>query len=209
MSVDPIRPDLAAGAVAVPSDGLAALFANAGKAGGLGRGPAPVERWNPPYCGAIDMRIAADGTWFYMGSPIGREAMVRLFASVLRKDADGETYLVTPAERCGIRVDDAHFVAVEMEAEGSGEAQRLTFRTGVGDIVTAGPAHGLRFAFDAAHGGVKPYLLVRGRLEARINRTVTYQLFDRGIERDIDGIRWFGVWSDVVFFPIQRADEIT
>ena len=190
------------------ADGLASLMANAGKAGSVGKGPAPVEKWNPPYCGSIDMRIAGDGTWFYMGSPIGREAMVRLFASVLRKDEDGETYLVTPVERCGIRIDDAPFVAVEMHCAGVGAAQQLTFRTNVGDIVEAGPYHALRFAIDMEHGGVKPYVLVRGRLEARINRAVTYQMLDLGNEQDIDGERWFGVWAGQQFFPIQRADEI-
>ena len=154
------------------------------------------------------MRIAADGTWFYMGSPIGREAMVRLFASVLRKDDDGETYLVTPVERCGIRVEDAPFVAVELHAEGEGASQRLTFRTNVGDIVAAGSDHPLRFAIDTEHGGVKPYVHVRGRLEARINRAVTYQVLDLGTEQDLEDGRWFGIWSDETFFPIQRAEEI-
>lgn len=191
-----------------PADGLSALIANAGKAGGVGRGPAPVEKWNPPYCGMIDMRIAADGTWFYMGSPIGREAMVRLFASVLRKDEDGGTYLVTPVERCGIRVDDVPFVAVELHAEGEGVAQRLTFRTNVGDIVTAGPEHPLRFVVDAANAGVRPYFTVRGRLEARVNRAVTYQLLDLGVETEHAGERWFGVWSGGAFFPIQKADDL-
>jgi hypothetical protein len=190
------------------TDGLAGLLANAGKAGGVGKSPAPVETWDPPYCGAIDMRIAADGTWFYMGSPIGREAMVRLFASVLRKDEDGETYLVTPVERCGIRVDDAPFLAVEMLSIGDGDAQRLTFRTNVGDIVEAGSDHPIRFAIDRDNGGVKPYILVRGRLEARVNRPVTYQMLDLGDEQVIDGQRWFGVWSGQMFFPIQRAEEI-
>jgi hypothetical protein len=203
MSADPLHP-----APASSADGLASLFANAGKAGGVGKGPAPVEKWNPPYCGAIDMRIAADGTWFYMGSPIGREAMVRLFASVLRKDEDGETYLVTPVERCGIRVDDAPFLAVEMHSTGEGETQRLTFRTNVGDIVEAGPDHALRFSIDTDHGGVKPYILVRGRLEARINRPVTYQMLDLGSEHDVHGRRWFGVWSGQIFFPIQPAEDI-
>ncbi len=201
MSTDPSPPNHS-------PDGLAALFANAGKAGGVGKGPAPVEKWDPHYCGVIDMRIAADGTWFYMGSPIGREAMVRLFASVLRKDADGETYLVTPVERCGIRVDDAPFVAVEMHVSGEGRAQSLTFRTNVGDIVAAGPDNPIRFVIDPDHGGVKPYIGVRGRLEARVNRTVTYQLFDLGVDELHEAERWFGVWSGGVFFPIQRADEI-
>ncbi len=154
------------------------------------------------------MRIAADGTWFYMGTPIGREAMVRLFASVLRRDADGETYLVTPVERVGITVDDAHFVAVEMEPQGHGASQVLTFRTNVGDIVAAGPEHRLRFTIDTENGGVKPYILVRGRLEARVNRTVTYQMLDLGEEHAIDGVNWFGVWSGGEFFPAQKAAEI-
>jgi hypothetical protein len=183
-------------------------MANAGRAGGVGKGPAPVERWDPPYCGPIPMRIAADGTWFYMGSPIGREAMVRLFASVLRKDADGETYLVTPVERCGIEVDDAPFVVVELYVEGDGNRQTLSLRTNVGDIVTVGPEHSLRFSIDSDNGGVKPYVHVRGRLEARVNRAVTYQLLDMGAEHVLDGVRWFGVWSGGLFFPIQPADEI-
>lgn len=190
------------------ADGLSALIANAGKAGGVGRGPAPVETWNPPYCGMIDMRVAADGTWFYMGSPIGREAMVRLFASVLRKDEDGGTYLVTPVERCGIRVDDVPFVAVELHVEGEGSDQRLTFRTNVGDIVQVDAEHPLRFVVDAANDGVKPYFTVRGRLEARVNRAVTYQLLDHGVEKDHDGQTWFGVWSGGSFFPIERADRL-
>jgi hypothetical protein len=190
------------------NDGLANLLANAGKAGGVGKGPAPVDVWNPAFCGTIPMRIAPDGTWFYMGSPIGREAMVRLFASVLRKDADGETYLVTPVERVGIAVDDAHFVAVEMHAEGDASAQVLTFRTNVGDIVVAGPEHPIRFTIDTENGGVKPYILVRGRLEARVNRTVTYQMLDLGTEDMIGSTRWFGVRSGGQFFPIQPADEI-
>ncbi len=195
-------------AAASPADGLSALIANAGKAGGVGRGPAPVETWNPPYCGPIDMRIAADGTWFYMGSPIGREAMVRLFASVLRKDEDGGTYLVTPVERCGICVDDVPFVAVELHAEGEGRDQRLTFRTNVGDIVTVDAAHPLRFVVDAANDGVKPYFIVRGRLEARVNRAVTYQLLDLGVEAEHEGARWFGVWSGGTFFPVEKAEHL-
>ncbi|TPQ51365.1 DUF1285 domain-containing protein, partial [Prosthecomicrobium hirschii] len=115
--------------------GLEALIARAGQI----RGTPPVDRWNPPFCGDIDMRIAADGTWFYMGTPIGREALVRLFASVLRRDEDGRTYLVTPVEKCGIRVDDAPFLAVEMQAVGAEAEQKLVFRTNVGDIVEAGP----------------------------------------------------------------------
>ncbi|HEX2255572.1 MAG TPA: DUF1285 domain-containing protein, partial [Afifellaceae bacterium] len=110
--------------------GLAALAAHAGKPAAA----RPVESWNPPHCGRIDMRIGADGTWFYRGSPIGREALVRLFASVLRREPDGEYVLVTPVEKLGIAVDDAPFVAVEMAGEGEGANQSLTFRTDVGDL---------------------------------------------------------------------------
>ncbi|MEJ1160793.1 DUF1285 domain-containing protein [Prosthecomicrobium sp. N25] len=183
--------------------GLEALMRRAGSH----KGPPPVETWNPPFCGDIDMRIAADGTWFYMGTPIGREALVRLFASVLRRDEDGRTYLVTPVERCGITVDDAPFVAVEMQAVGEGEARRLVFRTNVGDVVEAGPAHPLRFEIVPGNDGLKPYLHVRGRLEARLARPVMYELVAEGVERDIDGRPWFGVWSDGTFFPIVPAED--
>ncbi len=126
-------------------------------------GNSPVERWNPDFCGDLDMEIKADGTWFYMGTPIGRKQLVRLFSTVLRKDEDGRTYLVTPVEKVGIRVEDAPFIAVEMEVSGEGEAQVLTFRTNVGDVVEAGAQHSLRFAVEPASGGLKPYILVRGR----------------------------------------------
>ncbi|TIX78989.1 MAG: DUF1285 domain-containing protein, partial [Mesorhizobium sp.] len=116
--------------------GLDALISRAARAG---KGPAPVERWNPAFCGDLDMEIREDGTWFYQGTPIGRMPLVQLFSSVLRKDEDGKTYLVTPAERVGIRVVDAPFIAVEMDVSGSGDSQVITFRTNVGDVVEAGP----------------------------------------------------------------------
>src|SRR6218665_3028615 len=130
---------MATGEIQGSSDaaGLAALITRAAAETG-GRGLPPVERWNPPFCGDIDMEIRADGTWFYMGTPIGRAPLVRLFSTVLRKDEDGKTYLVTPVERVGIRVVDAPFLAVEMNASGEGDAQVLTFRTNVGDVVEAG-----------------------------------------------------------------------
>lgn len=187
--------------------GLDALIARAGAGAGAGRGTPPVETWNPPFCGDIDMRIAADGTWFYMGTPIGREALVRLFASVLRRDADGRTYLVTPVEKCGITVDDAPFLAVEMQAVGAGPDQRLVFRTNVGDVVEAGPDHPLRFEIDRDNGGLKPYLHVRGRLEALVGRAVMYDLVGVGAETAQDGTDWFGVWSNRRFFPILPAEE--
>ena len=187
--------------------GLAGLMAKFGGAGDS-RGPAPVERWNPPFCGDIDMRIASDGTWFYCGSPIGREAMVRLFASVLRRDSDGKTYLVTPVEKCGITVDDVPFLAVELVAEGDGEDQVLALRTNVGDIVTVDADHPLRFAHDAHNAGLKPYVLVRGRLEARLTRAALYDLVEHGSESALDGRSWFGVWSSGRFFPIVETAEL-
>lgn len=189
------------------ASGLTGLAARLGGAG-LARGPAPVERWNPPFCGDIDMRIATDGTWFYAGTPIGREAMVRLFASVLRRDDDGRTYLVTPVEKCGITVEDVPFLAVDLVGEGDDEAQVLTMRTNVDDVVTVGADHPLRFAHDPGNHGLKPYVLVRGRLEARLTRAVLYDLVERGSESMVDGATWFGVWSAGRFFPIVPTADL-
>lgn len=182
--------------------GLSALIARAAR---TGRGLPPVERWNPDFCGDIDMEIGADGTWFYLGTPIGRMPLVRLFSTVLRKDADGRTYLVTPVEKLGIRVADAPFVAVEMNARGDGDEQVLTFRTNVGDVVEAGPAHPLRFADEPRTGGLKPYLLVRGRLEALLSRPVMYELVERGEEIDVGGTAMFCVRSGGETYPIMPA----
>jgi hypothetical protein len=168
-----------------------------------GKGPAPVERWDPPYCGDIGMRIRADGVWLYQGSPIGRMRLVKLFASVLRRDADGRHYLVTPAEKVDVAVEDAPFLAVEMQVAGSGRAQRLTFRTNVDDIVEAGPAHPIRFAVEPGSGGLKPYLLVRGRLEALVTRALYYDLVELAVEEVRDGRRQLGLWSSDAFFPMQ------
>lgn len=175
--------------------------------GGIARakGAPPVERWNPPYCGEIDMRIAADGTWFYNGTPIGRPALVRLFASILRKDAD-RYVLVTPVERVGIAVEDAPFQAVEMAVEGAGAPRRIAFRTNVDDLVEVGPGHPLRFERDAT-GGVKPYLRVRGELWARVSRALAYDLVALGEEREIDGERLFGVIVGGDFFVVAPASE--
>ena len=162
------------------------LQALIGRAEQAGKGAPPVERWNPPFCGDIDMAIRADGTWTYLGSPIGREALVRLFASVLRKDEDGRTYLVTPVERLGIRVEDAHFLAVEMSRDERGTGPFLTFRTNVGDVVEAGPDHPLRFALGGAEPSFEPYLGVRGRLEAKLTRALAFDLADF-VEEDEDG----------------------
>ncbi len=189
--------------------GLAALIsrASAQTSGGKPTLP-PVERWEPPFCGNLDMEIRADGTWFYMGTPIGREPLVRLFSTVLRKDEDGRTYLVTPVEKVGIRVQDAHFVAVEMSAtEDTGESV-LTFRTNVGDVVEAGPEHRLRFEIVGENHELKPYLAVRGRLEALVSRAVMYDLVERGEVVDVDGKAMFVVRSRGAVFPVMPADEL-
>ncbi len=170
------------------------------------RGPAPVHLWNPPYCGEIDMRIAADGTWFYMGSPIGRAPLVQLFSSILRRD--GEQYvLVTPVERVGIRVDDAPFLAVEMQVENPGPDQKLSFRTQVEDVVAVDGEHPLRFEAGAADG-VKPYFKVRGELWALVKRALFYDLVALGGVEPWQGENWFGVRSSGQFFPMRPAREI-
>ena len=165
-----------------------------------GKGPAPVEKWNPPYCGDIGMRIRSDGVWLYPGSPIGRMPLVKLFAGVLRKDADGKHYLVTPAEKVDVAVDDAPFLAVEMEVQGSGREQSLIFRTNVDDIVEAGPEHPLRFAIEPGSEGLKPYLLVRGRLEALVTRALYYDLVELAVDGDEGAAS--GLWSGGAFFPM-------
>jgi uncharacterized protein len=171
-----------------------------------GRGPAPVHLWNPPDCGDIDMRIAADGTWFYCGSPIGRLPLVQLFASILRRDGD-RYVLVTPVERVGIRVDDAPFLAVEMRVEGDDGDSRLTFRTNVEDIVTVDEQHPLRFERGAAEG-LKPYVRVRGDLWALVKRALFYDLVDLGATERWRDAAWFGVRSSGLFFPMCPASEI-
>ena len=185
--------------------GLQALIARAARAG---KGLPPVERWNPPFCGELDMEIRSDGTWYYMGSPIGRQALVQLFSTVLRKDEDGRTYLVTPVEKVGVRVEDAPFVAVEMDVSWEGQNQRLTFRTNVGDVVAAGAENPLRFVDEDDTGGLKPYLHVRGRLEALVARPVMYQMVDVGEELEIDGRPMFCVRSAGEIFPIMPAEKL-
>ena len=192
-------------AAATDSAGLEALISRAARAG---KGAAPVDKWNPDFCGDLDMEIKADGTWFYMGTPIGRMPLVQLFSSVLRKDEDGNTYLVTPVEKVGIRVEDAHFLAVEMDVSGSGEGQVLTFRTNVGDVVEAGAEHPLRFVDEDETGGLKPYLHVRGRLEALVARPVMYQLAEIGEEIDVDGRAMFCVRSKGEIFPVMPIAEL-
>ncbi|MBB3101853.1 DUF1285 domain-containing protein [Azomonas macrocytogenes] len=167
--------------------------------------PAPVHLWNPPFCGDLDMRIARDGTWYYLGTPIGRPAMVRLFSRVIRRD--GEAYfLVTPVEKVGIQVEDVPFVAVRLEASGQGEEQVLVFTTHVGDEVMAGPEHPIRIELDPETQEPSPYVHVRANLEARIHRNVFYPLVELAVPKDIEGQGWLGVWSQGVFFPIGPVE---
>lgn len=172
-----------------------------------GKGLPPIHSWNPPFCGDLDMRITRDGTWFYEGTPIGRPALVRLFSTILRKDGD-DYFLVTPVEKVGITVEDAPFVAVDFDSSGEGEDQRLTFHTNVGDTVTAGPDTPLRFVRDAETGEPSPYVLVRDRLEALIDRKSFYRLVELGVEKEVDGLIWFGIWSAGTFFPMIPAAEL-
>lgn len=202
---DETRPRNESLAAAGDAGGLEALISRAARAD---KSPAPVERWNPKFCGDIDMEIKADGTWFYLGTPIGRMPLVQLFSSVLRKDEDGRTYLVTPVEKVGIRVEDAPFVAVEMFASGAGEEQVLTFRTNVGDVVQAGPEHPIRFVDEPGTDGLKPYVHVRGRLEALVARSVMYELVELGEELTVDGRNMFAVRSKGAIFPIMPVEHL-
>jgi uncharacterized protein len=170
------------------------------------RGPAPVHLWNPPFCGDIDMRIAGDGTWFYLGSPIGRLSLVQLFASILRRDED-RFVLVTPVERVGVKVDDAPFLAVELITGYASGAPILTFRTNVEDFVTVDKEHPLRFEHGPS-GGLKPYVLVRGGLWALVKRALFYDLAALGESGDWQGEPWFGVRSSGIFFPMTKAAEL-
>lgn len=170
------------------------------------RGLPPVHKWNPELCGDIDIRIAKDGTWFYMNSPIGRQRLVNLFSTVLRKDDDGEIYLVTPVEKLRIIVDDAPFLAVQLENQGTGKEQNLYFRTKNDDVVRADHDHRIWVEF-SEYGEPSPYIEVRNGLNARIARNVYYQLVEIGVERSADGAVELGVWSAGEFFVLGRIDE--
>ncbi|HEX8442826.1 MAG TPA: DUF1285 domain-containing protein [Allosphingosinicella sp.] len=160
----------------------------------------PVDKWNPSHCGSSGMRIAEDGTWFHEGSPIGREAMVRLFSTILRREPDGRFVLVTPVEKLDIEVEDAPFVAVEMKSEGQGRDRSLAFRLNVGELVMAGPEHPLRS--EPRGNGPHPYLQVRPGLDARIVRSVYYELAELALAEGGDPP---GLWSGGVFFPLGPA----
>jgi uncharacterized protein len=171
------------------------------------KGPPPVERWNPPFCGDIDLRIAADGTWFYQKTPIGRLALVKLFASVLKREGD-KYFLVTPVEKVGIIVDDAPFLAVEMNTSAGGDGRVLQFRTNVDDWIAVGPGHALRFELQPETGGLKPYLHVRRDLWAKVTRALFYDLVALGEERDVAGKAMFGVFSQGEFFAMAEANAL-
>jgi uncharacterized protein len=187
-------------------EGLTTAAREATNASPAGRGLPPVHLWNPPFCGDLDMRIARDGTWFYMGTPIGRPALVRLFSTILKRE-NGKHFLVTPVEKVGIRVDDAPFMAVEMRIENDARGRLLRFRTNVDDWVACEPGHGLRFE-RAADGGLTPYLHVRADLWAKVTRALYYDLVDMGEERMIDGEEMFGVESGGEFFAMADAEQV-
>jgi hypothetical protein len=187
-------------------EGLTAAARDAANASTTGKGLPPVHLWNPPFCGDLDMRIAGDGTWYYMGTPIGRPALVRLFSTILKRE-DGKHFLVTPVEKVGIRVDDAPFLAVEMLSEHDGRGRLLRFRTNVDDWVVCDQAHRLRFEA-SADGGLTPYLLVRADLWAKVTRALYYDLVDMGEERVVDGNQMFGVASAGEFFAMADAEQV-
>jgi len=164
------------------------------------RGLPPVHLWNPPFCGDLDIRIAKDGSWSYLGSPITRFELVKLFSSILKKE-DGKYYLVTPVEKVGITVEDAPFLAVDVDQTGEDAAQTLTFTTQVGDAAEAGPDHPIRIVIDPETEEPSTYVLVRANLEARIDRKTFYRLVDIGTHHE----RWFGVWSGGVFFRLLES----
>ena len=160
----------------------------------------PVEKWNPDHCGDSEMRIARDGTWFHQGSPIGRESMVRLFSTILRREADGSHVLVTPVEKLSIEVEDAPFIAVEVKTEGEGRARALAFRLNTGDLVAAGPNNGL--ALRETADGPHPYVHVRGGLDALIGRSVYYELMNLALDENAEPI---GLWSNGAFFALDGS----
>lgn len=186
------------GQVGISAESLASSAKKAAK-GGL----PPVDKWNPEFCGDLDMRIARDGTWFYLGTPIGRHELVKLFSSILRKDGD-DYFLVTPVEKVGITVDDAPFVAVDFARDGDA----LRFVTNVEDEVLAGPDHPIRVVRDPETGEPSPYVNIRRNLEALIDRKSFYRLVEIGEHADHEGESWFGLRSQGAFFPIIPSAEL-
>ena len=169
---------------------------------GRAKGPPPVHLWNPPFCGDIDIRIARDGTWFYLGTPIGRAPMVKLFSSILKREGDAY-FLVTPVEKVGIRVDDAPLLAVDFTATGSGRDQALRFVTRTEDEVDADADHPITVTF--RDGEPAPYIHVRAGLNALIDRKSFYRLVELGCHEVQSGESWFGLWSHGLFMPVIRS----
>ena len=167
-----------------------------------GEGVRPVDKWNPPYCGEMNMEIRADGSWWHEGTRITREPLVRLFASILRKDDDGRTYLVTPVEKIGIQVQRAHFLAIRVDRKGAGPDQSLFFTTNMGEVVEAGPDHPIRVETDPETLEPAPFVNVRGRLEAALTRPVFYELVEYAVEETTPGGSQLGVYSNGAFFPL-------
>ncbi|HXH02806.1 MAG TPA: DUF1285 domain-containing protein [Candidatus Competibacteraceae bacterium] len=172
-----------------------------------GRGLPPVDAWNPPLSGDMDLRIARDGRWWHEGVPIARPELVRLFASILRRDEDGHYYLLSPVEKWRIRVEDAPFLAVGLEAVGQGQERRLRFITNLEEVIEAGPEHPLRVDIHPDRNEPAPYVHVRGRLWAKLTRSTFLELAELGEEREQDGETLYGVWSGGVFFTLGRLEE--
>ena len=189
-----------------PQTASAETLASAAQAAGR-KGPPPVHLWNPPFCGDLDIRIARDGTWFYLGTPIGRPALVKLFSGILKRE-EGRYFLVTPVEKVGITVEDVPFIAVDFTVTGEGADQSITFVTHVEDQVSAGPDHPIRLEIDPETGEPAPYVMVRRGLEARIDRKSFYRLAELGVHAAREDALWFGLWSGGVFFPLQPSAEL-
>jgi hypothetical protein len=184
------------------ADTLAAAARAAGQ-----KGPPPVHLWNPPFCGDIDMRIARNGTWYYLGTPIGRAPLVKLFSSILKREGDAY-FLVTPVEKVGITVDDAPLFVTDFDATGTGRDQTLTFTTKTDDSAILGRDHPLRVEQNARTGEPSPYVLIRSNLWALIDRKSFYRLVELGCHEHHDGHKWFGLWSSGQFFPIILSSEM-
>jgi len=179
----------------------------AAKPGGAGPAPVGIElRPRQALCGDIDMRIGLDGTWHYGGSPIGRKELVKLFATVLHRDDAGDHWLITPAEVCRIQVADAPFLAVEAVVVGEGEGQQVTLRTNIDQTVALGGDHPLRVSIDAETSEPRPYVSLERGLEARLTRSVFYQLVDLAVEETVNGDHIFGIWSGGLLFPLGQLD---
>lgn len=178
-------------------------LAQAAKQASTARGLPPVHLWNPPFSGDLDIRIKRDGSWHYLGTPFTRMALVKLFASILKLE-DGKYYLVTPAEKVGITVEDAPFVAVDFDVSGRENTQSITFTTNLDDTTTAGPDAPIRITTEPGSDTPVPYVMVRAGLEARIDRKSFYRLVELGTHHD----GWFGVWSQGAFFGLVPSDAL-